>query len=244
VQAALGNGDGTFGNPIPIIAARYVSTGFTLVADLNHDHKNDLVLNLDNAVVTFLNITQPGFILSASPLSPATVTAGGSAMSTVTVASTNGFNATVTLACGSITLNGSPATTAPPTCSFNPASVSNSSGTSTLTISTTASSALLTPPAMRRSGLFYALWLPIGGVTLIAFGSSLGSRRKKLLGMLLVGLIIFGLLFLAACGGSGSSNGGGSGGGGGGTPAGIYTITIKASAGSTVHTTNVTLTVQ
>ena len=49
-------------------------------------------------------------------------------------------------------------------------------------------------------------------------------------------------LLQAACGG-GKSGGGGSG-GIGGTPAGIYTITVKGTAGSVQHMTNVALTVQ
>jgi hypothetical protein len=241
VQVVLGRGDGTFGSPIPIISAPYVSTRFTLVTDLNHDGKNDLVLNLDNAVVTFLNVAQPGFTLAAKALSPATVTPGGSATSNITIAPLNGFNATVTLSCSGITLNGSAATSAPPTCSFNPTSVPGGSGTSTLTVSTTASSALLTP-AMHRSVLFYALWLPIGGVILIGTGFSPKSSSRKLMGMLLVCLMLSAVLFQAACGGSGGSSNGG--GGSGGTPAGTYTITIKAAAGSMVNTTTVTLAVQ
>lgn len=84
------------------------------------------------------------------------------------------------------------------------------------------------------------MWLPIGGVALI--GSTFGSRKKKLLGILAVCLMLSGLFFLAACGGS-SGNGGG-GGGGGGTPAGTYTITVTGSAGSSAITTNITLVVQ
>ena len=116
-----------------------------------------------------VSLVVQGFTVSATALSPATVTHGGSATSSITISPLNGFNATVTLSCSSITLNGSPATTAPPTCSFNPTSVPSGSGTSTLTVSTTASSALLTP-AMHRSVLFYALWLPLGGVALIGAG--------------------------------------------------------------------------
>jgi len=90
--------------------------------------------------------------------------------------------------------------------------------------------------------LFYALWLPLVGITLV--GARFGSRHKKLLGLLLAGLTISSLLTLSACGGSGSGNGGGGGSGSTGTPAGTYTITVAAAAGSTVKTTTVTLTVQ
>jgi hypothetical protein len=188
-----------------------------------------------------LSLVVSGFSISSTALSPSSVSPGESAASTILIAPTNGFNAGVTLSCSSITLNGSAATTAPPTCSFNPVSVSNGSGSSTLTISTTPIAASLAPPELRRSGLFHALWLPIGGVALIGAGFSSTSRRKKLLGMLLICLMLSALLFLAACGGSSNARGGGSG---GGTPAGTYTITVKATSGSVVNRTNATLTVQ
>jgi hypothetical protein len=240
VQVALGNGDGTFRNLIPIVSSPR-TTGFTLVADLNHDGKPDLAVNIDNAVVTFPNTTQPGFTISATALSPASVPPGGSGTSTITVAAAGGFNAGVTLSCTSITVNGSAATTAPPTCSFNPTSITNGSGTSTLTVSTIATSALLHPPAMHRSSFFYALWLPICGLALIGAGFSPGSRKKKLLGMLLLGLMLSGLIFPAGCGGGGSQGGDG---GSGGTPAGTYTITVKGTVSSTMSTTTLTLVVQ
>jgi trimeric autotransporter adhesin len=139
-------------------------------------------------------------------------------------------------------LNGTAATTAPPTCKFSPSSISNASGASTLTIGTTGPSASLAPVSM-RSRLFYAMLLPISGLTLM--GAGFGSRKNKLLGIVLACLMITGLLFQAACGGGGSNGGGGGGGGGTvGTPAGTYTISVSGSAGSATDSTKVTLTVQ
>jgi phospholipase C len=69
----------------------------------------------------------PDFEITATALSPATVTAGGSATSTVTIAAVNGFTGTVALACSGLPSEAS--------CSFNPASVAGS-GTSQLTIAT------------------------------------------------------------------------------------------------------------
>jgi len=186
-----------------------------------------------------ISLSGPGasFAISAAAPSPASVSAGGSATTTVTITSVGGFKQNVGLSCGSIMLNGSAATTDPPACKFSPSSVSNASGTSSLTISTTGPSASRAPVSLRSRRFFYAMLLPILGVALL--GSGFRSRKNKLLGICLA---ISGLLFLGACGGGNSGGGGGSG--AGGTPAGTYTISISAAAGSTLNTTKVTLTVQ
>jgi hypothetical protein len=103
--------------------------------------------------------------------------------------------------------------------------------------------ARLRRPANRpSSGLFYAMFLPIGGMALLGlgFGSS-GSRGKKLFGFLLLGLLLSSLLLVPACGGGGGSGaslgggGGGGGGGNGGTPAGSLTYsTYLGGTGSDV----------
>lgn len=228
--ASVPNGSGTSALTITTSAATAVGTYPVSVNGTSGSLKHSASLSL---------IVQqaPGFTISASALSPASVSAGGSATSTITVAATGGFNQGVALSC-SITLNGSAATTAPPACLFSPSSVADGSGTSMLTVSTTSSSALLARPSMRRSGLFYAIFLPLVGMALL--GTGFASRRKSLLGLLLVCLMLSGLMFLAACGGGGS----GGGNGGGGTPPGTYTIKVSGTAGSTVNTTMVTLTVQ
>jgi trimeric autotransporter adhesin len=83
------------------------------------------------------------------------------------------------------------------------------------------------------------MWLPVAGLALIVAGLTSAPRKKRLLGVLLC-LTFSGLVSFIACGGSSSGGGGGSG----GTPAGTYTITVKGTAGSTINTTNVMLTVQ
>jgi len=70
----------------------------------------------------------PDFEISAPSLSPATISAGSKAASTITITPENGFSASVTLAC-----SGLPSTAS---CSFNPSSITGS-GTSQLTVATT-----------------------------------------------------------------------------------------------------------
>jgi Right handed beta helix region/Bacterial Ig domain len=182
------------------------------------------------------------FEVRASALSPATVTPGAASSSTITVTSLGGFNlANVALFCTSITLNGSPATSLPPACSFGSISVANGVGTATLTVTTTAATARLAPSSMWRPGVLYAMWLPIGGIAFMAAGFSL--RREKLLGLLLIGLMASGLIFLAACGG-GSNKGGSVSPGTPGTPAGTYSITVAGTSGPIQHNATLTLNVQ
>jgi IPT/TIG domain-containing protein len=176
----------------------------------------------------------PDFAIAASTPTPATVSAGASSTSTITIAPVNSFTSAVALTCSV-----APPVTRGPGCVLNPASVTNGSGTSTLTVSTTAATTASLAP--RSNGLLYAMLLPIGGLALL--GTGFTSRKKKLCGFLLGCLLFSTLIILPACGGSGSSGGGG-GGGHPGTPAGTYNITVTATAGSLTHTATVSVKVQ
>jgi hypothetical protein len=190
-----------------------------------------ITLNSNQAVTAAFG----SFSLSASALSPASVAPGGTATSTVTLTANGGFDvANVKLSCSSIT----PASTPAPTCAFG----AISGGKSTLTVSTTvAASRSLKSSPFHRSGLFYAMFLPIGGMAFLGMGLGANSRKRKLLGLLLVGLALSGLVFLVGCGGGSTSGGGG----GGGTPAGSYTITVTGTASGLTQTAKpLTLTVQ
>ncbi len=181
----------------------------------------------------------PDFTISAAP-SSASITAGASVTSTITVAPTGGFASAVSLAC-LVAGGGTPA----PTCSLSSASLANGSGTSTLTVGTTAPHSLsgvviMPAPASHAFG-----WLAASGSTLLVGVLFLGvpsRRRHRMAGL---GLML--LVFFAAgvgCGG-GSSSGNGSAQTGGGTPAGTYTVTVTATSTSPAlsHTTVVTVTV-
>lgn len=79
------------------------------------------------------NVSVQDFSIAASPLSPASVNPGASAISTIAVTAINGFSSAVTLTCSV-----SPATANSPTCGLNPASVSPGTA-STLAVASPAS---------------------------------------------------------------------------------------------------------
>lgn len=169
------------------------------------------------------------FTMTASALSPATVAVGGSATFTISITPLNGFDGTLSLSSSSIV----PVVTSPPRRTFAPSSVTGS-GTSTLMVRTTAAAKASLAP--RSRGVFYAMWLPVGG--LLVLGAGLTSRKQRFLCFLFECVLFWGQILLAACGGGSSFSGGGIA----GTPAGVYSVTISAS-GSVTHTTDVTLTV-
>ena len=175
----------------------------------------------------------PSFTMMATALTPASISPGGAATSTVTLTPVGGFNSTVNLTC---VVSSTPAASLPPTCSLSSATVNGGNGTPTLTVSTVAATASLS----QRHGIYYAMLLPLCGMTLL--GASFTSRRRKLLGALLVCLMLSGVIFLEACGGG--TSGGGGGGGNPGTTAGSYTVTVTGTSGSQTQTQSLSVTVQ
>ena len=193
----------------------------------------------DAFVTNYGPATAPDFALTTTALSPASIAQGASATSTVALISLNAYSGTVNLTC-SVTGGGSPA----PTCTLNPTSISGAT-TSTLTVHAIGASGAL----FRPTSIFYASWLPMVGLSLIGmrFGSA-HPRRKKLLGVLLLGIVMTALFFLPACGGS-NSGGGGGGGCAGCTPPGNYTVNVTGTDSVNANLTHsldspLTLTVQ
>ena len=176
-----------------------------------------------------LNSTSPDFTISGTALNG--VTPGGSSMSTITIAAVNHYNGTVNFTCSVAAGTGG---TPLPTCSI-PTAVSGGAGTSTLTVNTTGSSQASNRGA---SSIFYAMWLPVVGLSLAGMRyTSAGSRRKKLLGFLLLGAMMTALFLLPSC--SSSSKGGGGGGGCSGcTPAGTYTVTVTGTDSTNANLTH------
>jgi hypothetical protein len=181
--------------------------------------------------------------VSITTTTPSPVSPGSSTTSSVTLTGSSSYSGTMNLSCS---LASSPAgAQSLPTCTLNPASVtlaSGGSGTSTLTVNTTAASTTaLARPADQN------LWKLGGGgavfAALLLFGIPFRRRRWTLMLAL--------LLFVAAAGAIGCGGGGGGGGGGGSstpaTTAGSYVFTVTGTDSASAKITassNVSITVQ
>jgi hypothetical protein len=180
-------------------------------------------LGMTHSATVDLTVNAQNFTISATP--PAPVAPGGTATSTVTLTSFDSYSSPVNLTC-SVAGSGSP----PPACSVSSFSVNpvTPTGQSVLTITTTAPGAAMVRPRK----FFYAMWLPIVGLSLLGIGFKTSrSQRKKLLGFLILGMVTTGLFLLPSCGGS-SSNGGG----GGGSCAAAPSAPTGLTGGSTTQT--------
>jgi hypothetical protein len=155
-----------------------------------------------------------------------TVSQGSSVTATINMTPVNGFNTALTYTCSIPT-------------SATGAICTGPSGATTKTsvgfqISTVAPSFALRQPLDRGSRIFYAVLLP--GLLGIMF--TVGSRKRPLRGMRVLGLIVvLGLstIWLASCGGGNAVSTKT-----GGTPKNTYTVTINATTGGTTPITGQT----
>jgi Bacterial Ig-like domain (group 3) len=181
-------------------------------------------------------VTVGPFAMSVSPSTVTIATPGSSGTATVTITGESGYNGTINFTSGAC--SGLPALSS---CSFSPASVTGS-GTTTLTISTTAptGSRLIPPgppegfhwPATGTVGVVLGLLLLVVGLT------TTRTKRVRLAGA----LVFIGLTILATgCGSSSAVTGGSSS---PGTPAGNYTVTVTATQSGFTSSASFTLTVQ
>jgi hypothetical protein len=172
---------------------------------------------------------QADFVFAAATPSITIASPGGSGTATLTVTGQPGYGGTINFSAASCA--GLPRES---TCSFNPASVT-SSGSTTLTISTTAAhNARLEGPAGWTTGLGATL----AGIFLLG-KKSRRRNRSRFLSLIAVACLIT----IASCGG-GSGGGGGGGNKDSGTPAGTSTVTVTATSGTLTHTTALTVTIQ
>lgn len=231
----------TSGYSIGILNGYSSASGFDLATGLGS-------VNAANLVNNWTNTTNAGSADFAASVNPGVINIdapGDSNIATVSFASTNGFT-------GTVDLDSTDCTNMPTdaSCSFSPSSVTlaaNGTATSTLTISTAASSHLI--PA-DHTGPWKITPLLLTVAAILCFFLLAAARKQIRWSTALSALAIGLLLACGACGGGGSSsnnNGGGGGGSGSGntTPAGLYTgITITVSSGSTTHTIPIAINVE
>jgi hypothetical protein len=191
--------------------------------------------------VVAVTVGTPSFTLantttSASPLTIAATGETTGNATTITVTPSGGFTGTVSLTCA---VTSSPTGASHlPSCGISPASLTNFSGStpqsSTLTISTTAATALNKPMKL--------FWPTTGGAVLaLAFFFGIPKRRRNWLAILGL-LVLFVSVVGIGCGGAGSAGGGGFS--NPGTTTGPYTVTVTATSGTATQTTAVYVNVQ
>jgi Bacterial Ig-like domain (group 3)/FG-GAP-like repeat len=240
VSFSAGNtalGTATLTSGVATLQTSFAAAGsYSVTAAYKGDQNN--TASTSNAATIL--IAAPDFTISAAPTS-GTVTAGKSATFTFTVSPVGGYAGTVSFSCGTL-----PSQAA---CSFTPASVTPSGGSSvstTMTVSTTSTSAMVRPEQRSRPSL--PPWFPPSSLAL-AGGIGLAFAPKKIRRLhhqvraLCWALLLASLSLLASgCGGGG----GGSSPSNPDTPAGSYTISVTASgsAGGQQHAMNITLVVQ
>jgi len=174
-----------------------------------------------------ITLKPPTYTIDGGAPDSATVAPGSSTTATVTVNPQPGYVGTIQLSCAiSPTIESSGAATAP-TCSLDPTSVDVTAD------ETTAPTATLTftaaKPAQSRlertGGIFYAFWV-VPGVALagVGFGSR-SSRRKRLFGLFMLGLLLSAVFVMPGCVSYKHL-------GNVGTPPGQYTVSITGVDGN------------
>jgi hypothetical protein len=194
----------------------------------------DTNFNGSASSITSVVVTSSAFSLSASTLSPASVLPGGAARSKITITPVVEFNpSNINLSC-----NISPAVDPALVCSLSAISVTRGVGSSTLTVVTTGRAvALIRQPTDRGFAKLALLTLLLPALFLCGRATGKCGRRK----FIVIGftcLVFVSCILQTACGGYRTSGGGPE------TPAGTYTVTVRASGSGMQQTTSLALVVQ
>jgi hypothetical protein len=223
------NADGTPSNaPCNLYA-------YTLPLDVTRELQGITLTDADGSGFEYafaISLKPPSYTIDGGVASPTSIGPGSTSTATVSVDPQPGYagtaNETIDLSC-SITpaIVGDPVSAAtPPTCSLSPTSVTVISGQTppTTTLTFTAASPSKTT-MLRRNNLFYALWV-VPGVALTGLGfGPRHSRKKRLLGWLVLSLLLAGLMTIPACVSYTHL-------GNVGTPPGQYTVSITGVDGN------------
>lgn len=221
-------GTATLSNGTATLPYSFTAAGtYAVVANYSGDSANLASKSMSVSVV----VIAPDFTISASP-SSATIAAGQSATTTLTVTPIGGYSGTLHFSCGTL-----PTGVA---CTFTPASLTPANGAAAavgLTVSTTASGV-----AKQRSldrGLSVIAW---AGAIFLAFSPKRIRQMNRLLTHSLLLLILMSVLIsLSGCNSSSPTPKPNPG-----TPTGAQTIAVTAadSAGNISHPINFQVTVQ
>ena len=180
-----------------------------------------------NLAQTSVSALMSDFTMSTSPSSFTVPAAGNPATYYLQLTPHPQYTTSVALSCAGV-----PAGAA---CTFSPTSVTLNGGPqpATLSISTTARP-IVTPAAFLLTPNFYAMGVVIPILGWLALGSG-DRRRRRVAGMLMLCAVFVCLMMLPSCSHQNVQPPVS------GTPAGNYTITVTASAGSDTKTTSVQL---
>jgi hypothetical protein len=246
----FGNGDGTFLPPVVLQPA-----GTPLIADFNGDGRLDLFVD-GVWLFNMGSVTPPPPDFSLSPVSggtSATVSAGNTATFNLSLVGKGGFSGNIALSC-----SGAPTGAI---CTVAPAIVKLSGAaavSATVTVTTTAHGEAVPvsfgkPPVGLQVRPILVISSLLASILLIVTIMKLSSvPRPRSFAFSVFAATTVSLFAIAGCGGGGgggtSPGGNPSGGSQTGTPAGSYTIVIKATSGSgstaISHATNLTLVIQ
>jgi len=207
----------TFG----ILTGYNAGVGYDLATGLGSVDAANLVNNWNS------NSTSPNFTLGFSPSAITISSPGQSQTATLTVTATNGFNGTVTFSCTNLSNDFG--------CSFSQPSVTGS-GTTTVTITTVAPSALAPmrrPPGV--NGGTKAFELSFIAIAILWMAAQMKRRRWSAVATAFAFCCLLGV---AACGSGGSTHTTG-----GTQPVNNQPVTVSVTDGTTTHTTNLLVTV-